>query len=368
MATKILVIEDEAQIRENIEEMLLLHGFQVETAVNGAEGISQALLHQPNLILCDIMMPVADGYQVLEAVRSNRSLVTVPFIFLTAKTDPADMRQGMVGGADDYLTKPFTLENLMKAIESRLKREVSRKAELQAQLNEHRRTLAAVSIHEYNTSLTGIIGFTSLLIDQHQEIESDEIVSMLTMVKVCGLRLKRSLDNIRLMDLLQYMDANHHHYNHYSTGQVSVTSKLVTSWAEAVEYRQDQKSDHRVEVENAYLAISEENLRTCMVELIDNAFKFSDSTQPVQLTGKKTESGYLLTVISKGQTMKPDDIARISPFTQFDRRKYEQQGFGLGLAIVKKLVDLNKGQLEIESSATGLTIVSIRLPEVVIQL
>ncbi|MBC3788511.1 hybrid sensor histidine kinase/response regulator [Spirosoma utsteinense] len=363
MATKILVIEDEAQIRENIEEILLLHGFQVETASNGADGISQALLHKPNLILCDIMMPVTDGYKVLEVIRANRSLVTVPFIFLTAKTDPADMRRGMVGGADDYLTKPFTLENLMKAIDSRLQREVSRKTDIQAQLNEHRRTLAAVSVHEYNTSLTGIIGFTSLLIDQHQDIDSDDLVSMLTMIKVCGLRLKRSLDNIRLMDILQYLDTSNDHYSHYTTGQTAISGTLVRHWAEAVEYRMDRKSTYLIELEAANLAMSEENLRVCLEELFDNAFKFSNSVQPIRLTGEKVESSYRISLTNSGNPMKPEDIARISPFTQFNRSKFEQQGFGLGLAIVKKLVELNRGRTEIESNESGLTQVTIWLPQ-----
>ncbi|MFD2935001.1 response regulator transcription factor [Spirosoma flavum] len=117
MATQILVVEDDTQIRENLKEMLMLHGFDVETSVNGQEGINQALLQPPDLILCDIMMPEVDGYQVLAVVRNNRSIANVPFIFLTAKTEPADLRRGMDQGADDYLIKPFTLQKLLLAIE-----------------------------------------------------------------------------------------------------------------------------------------------------------------------------------------------------------------------------------------------------------
>ncbi|WP_240543711.1 response regulator transcription factor [Spirosoma foliorum] len=121
MATQILLIEDDVQMRENVAELLTLQGFQVETATNGREGISQALVHSPDLILCDIMMPEVSGYQVLEVVRSNRLISKVPFIFLTAKSDPTDLRRGMELGADDYLTKPFTLQNLLNTIESQLK-------------------------------------------------------------------------------------------------------------------------------------------------------------------------------------------------------------------------------------------------------
>jgi two-component system sensor histidine kinase/response regulator len=133
MVTQILVVEDDTQIRENVTEMLTLHGFHVETAANGREGISQVLLQPPDLILCDIMMPEMDGYQMLDVVRNNRLVANVPFIFLTAKTESTDLRRGMDQGADDYLTKPFTLQNLLRTIKICLQREVGRKAELKAQ-------------------------------------------------------------------------------------------------------------------------------------------------------------------------------------------------------------------------------------------
>ncbi|AUD05729.1 response regulator [Spirosoma pollinicola] len=122
MSIKLLVIEDFAQIRENIAELLTINGYTVRTAADGVKGIVQAKVWQPNLIVCDIMMPDMDGHQVLESIRNYPGLVHVPFIFLTAKADIVDVRRGMVLGADDYLTKPFLGSDLLMAIESRLKR------------------------------------------------------------------------------------------------------------------------------------------------------------------------------------------------------------------------------------------------------
>ncbi|MGG6268969.1 response regulator [Leptolyngbya sp. AN10] len=118
----ILVIEDEAQIRENIAEILAFTGFEVITAENGATGLELAKSRHPDLIICDIMMPTLDGYQVLDALRQNARTATIPLIFLTAKVDRGDQRHGMNLGADDYLTKPFEPEELLLAIESRLNR------------------------------------------------------------------------------------------------------------------------------------------------------------------------------------------------------------------------------------------------------
>lgn len=123
---KILLIEDEDPLRENVAELLSLNGYQVVTARDGRQGIALATLEKPDLIICDIMMPCQDGYQVLNAIRKNEPLASTPFIFLTAKAQSTDQRAGMNLGADDYLTKPFTFADLLSAIDSRLVRETYR--------------------------------------------------------------------------------------------------------------------------------------------------------------------------------------------------------------------------------------------------
>jgi len=123
MPTKILVIEDNNDIRENTAELLELSGYQVETASDGIEGIRKAQLNLPDVVICDIMMPNLDGFGVLQVFSNHIELSRIPFIFLTARSDHADIRKGMEMGADDYLTKPFQEVDLLKAIESRLKKQ-----------------------------------------------------------------------------------------------------------------------------------------------------------------------------------------------------------------------------------------------------
>jgi diguanylate cyclase (GGDEF)-like protein len=118
---KILVIEDEEFVRENIEELLDAEGFEVISAENGRIGVDLAKVMIPDLILCDVMMPELDGYNVLTALRQDSVTAAVPFIFLTAKSAKTDFRQGMELGANDYITKPFTRAELLGAIASRIK-------------------------------------------------------------------------------------------------------------------------------------------------------------------------------------------------------------------------------------------------------
>lgn len=119
---KILLIEDNPDIRENTGEILSLAGYEVSTAENGKIGVDLAQRIKPDLIICDIMMPELDGYGVLHILNKSTDTSAIPFIFLTAKTEKTDIRKGMSLGADDYLTKPFDDTDLLNAIETRLRK------------------------------------------------------------------------------------------------------------------------------------------------------------------------------------------------------------------------------------------------------
>lgn len=118
----ILIIEDNQDIRENIAELLELTGYQTSEASNGKEGLQKAITELPDLIICDIMMPVLDGYGVLAGLNNHPKAQLIPFIFLTAKAEKEDFRKGMGLGADDYITKPFEENELLDAISLRLNR------------------------------------------------------------------------------------------------------------------------------------------------------------------------------------------------------------------------------------------------------
>lgn len=123
---KILVIEDEPLTRENIALILRMEGYDAFTAPDGRQGVATALHERPDLILCDVTMPDTDGYAVLAEVRRHEELRAIPFIFLTARGERADLRRGMNLGADDYLTKPASAAEILDAIRARLERETLR--------------------------------------------------------------------------------------------------------------------------------------------------------------------------------------------------------------------------------------------------
>ncbi|PWK20689.1 response regulator [Xanthomarina spongicola] len=131
----ILLIEDDTVLRENTAELLELSNYKVISASNGKVGVDKAKSVLPDIIVCDIMMPELDGYGVLNAISKNDDTKYIPFIFLSAKTERQDIRKGMNLGADDYVTKPFTEDDLISAIESRLAKTAILKEKREESLN-----------------------------------------------------------------------------------------------------------------------------------------------------------------------------------------------------------------------------------------
>src|SRR6516164_2331497 len=123
--TTVLVIDDSPEINDLIGETLKLHGYEVLIAEDGLAGVQLAQQHLPDLILCDVNMPQLDGYATLTALRQHSTTATIPFIFLTGIADKGNIRQGMELGADDYITKPFTIGEHIAAVKARLEKQAA---------------------------------------------------------------------------------------------------------------------------------------------------------------------------------------------------------------------------------------------------
>lgn len=170
---RILVIEDDEAIRENIEILLDAEDYEISVAKNGKEGVEMALTDVPDLILCDVMMPEMTGYDVIEELRANSQTALTPFIFLTAKADKRDMRQGMVLGADDYLTKPFTRMDLLMAVSSRLERTRLMREFLATEESEIRRKLLREIPDSFGNLLNNLMCSFNLLAEEDQPAERE---------------------------------------------------------------------------------------------------------------------------------------------------------------------------------------------------
>lgn len=360
--TKILVIEDEESIRENILELLEAENFQGIGATNGKIGIKMAIDQIPDLILCDMMMPEVDGHGVLKALRSEPLTATIPFIFLTAKADKSDIRTGMELGADDYITKPCTPQELLKAITIRLEKHKAISRKSKKILDELRTNISMSFPHELRTPLNAILGFSELMLSEYKVFEEPDILEMLGQINTSGHRLYRLIQNFLLYAELEIAATNPELLKEMRNSEFSCIKSLITQKAQQQAKLVNRTDDLQLNLHDSSVAIDSVKLAKIVEELLDNAFKFSLEGTPVLLSTLVKDQTFILSVKDRGRGMTADQIVQLEAYRQFDRKIYQQAGLGLGLAIVQRLVELHGGEFKIESLPQQETIVCVSLP------
>lgn len=359
----ILIIEDDDSIRESVVEILDVEGFKVFAGANGLEGVQLAKKHLPDLIICDIMMPVLDGYGVLTELQKNQNTSTIPFIFLTAKADKKDVRKGMQLGADDYLNKPFTIDELLTAINIRLNKHTTIKQKSEERLDALRASISMSLPHELNTPLSGIIGFAEMLKQEIDTLDREEITEMASHIHEASIRLKKTVQRILFYARLQILNYNQEELQDLKENFTPVSSEYFENMLIDEDYGRNPRSeDFTFNIHEADVKIQEEYFRSALNEIYDNCIKFTDPSTKIIISGRKNEDSYRLEVRDKGRGMSQEQITSIGAFMQFDRKIYEQQGSGLGLTVANQTIKLFDGDFTIESEIGKGTAVIITLP------
>ncbi len=358
---KILVVEDEEPIRELLKMELETEGFIVDIAANGAEGLEKVKKFRPDLIVCDVMMPVMDGFTMQEKLSQMENFKDIPLIFLTAKSDRKDIRFGKSIGAEDYITKPFEFEDLLVSINAKLKKYIERKQTLNARLDEIRKSILYALPHEFKNPLSTMSGFLSLLLDKDYQKSESEMEEFLNYIKQSSDRLHRLVLNFLKLAELEVTESDENKVK-------EIRSIRNTNWGTEVEtIIKDLQEKFNVSFNYTLEGISHpcpfdyNSLNIILTELISNAIKFSPSDRiDIFVSAKATPFLFELKVQDKGIGIPKEEIEKIlDPFYQYNRKFYEQQGGGLGLTIVNKLVQIFNGKLEIESEPEKGTVVKI---------
>ncbi len=361
MAT-ILIIEDEPVLRRVVAR--LLHSAEHETleAENGQQGIALAKQHVPDLILCDVLMPVMDGYKTLKALQGDPITAHIPFVFMTGKREMADLRRGMDFGADDYVTKPFTREELIAAVRVRLEKRQRLEQASEEKLDELRSKIMYVLPHELRTPLTAILGLADLLVDDAAEMDSERVTEVASGIADAAARLSRIIENYLVYSQIELLSSDESRRADVCREVLAAPAEVVTSTALKVARRREREQDLCLAADgNCAAHVSGENLAKAVEELIDNAFKFSKPGCTVDVRTSVTDADFTIDVVDRGRGMREDEIRRIGAYNQFRRDLYEQPGTGLGLVIAKGLTELHGGTFNISSDPGAQTAVRVVL-------
>ena len=353
---KILVIEDESSLRKGICDVLGFEGYEVIEAENGIYGYQMTLQNMPDLILCDIMMPEMDGYELLKLVRENETTKLIPFVFLSAMAERADVRVGMELGSDDYISKPFTRDELIKVVEARIKKSVAIKEHAEIALTELRKNIITRLPHELRTPLNGILGYGQMLKDYPESFTQEELPKIGSDIYLSAVRLFRLIENYLIYARLELAKADH-----IVQFVLSNPDEICKKEAFKVAKNHNRLIDLELTTMKGIVYMPQLDFAKIVEELLDNAFKFSPVGTQVSLNTRVDNGTFTLTVRDHGMGITAANIQKIEAYMQFDRNIYEQQGSGLGLIIVKRIVDLYKGNFKIENMEDGGLIVTIEL-------
>ena len=353
--TKILVIEDETLLREEVMEWLTESGYEAVGADDGLEGVSLSLSHLPDLILCDIAMPRMDGYDVMLQIRANTLTQLIPFIYVTAKASPDDIRKGMTTGADDYITKPFTYQQLIQEIETRLEKKAQQEAQQQAELEEWQQALAeehelrllksrmvAMFSHDFRNPLASILSAMGILRNYSDRLDTQRRVHYYERVEASAHLLQMIDDMLAIAQL--------------ETGNLSFKPEPlnVTAFMQKIveEFQLIHSDTHTLIFKsqlNDIFMVDPRLLRQIAANLISNAIKYSPKGGEVCVLLKRSHDHVELSVQDDGIGIPEADQQHLFQTFQRASNVGNVSGTGLGLAIVQQAATLHGGTVHLES-------------------
>lgn len=360
---KILIIDDSKPFVKGISEILRDRGFITFESFNGLEGIEKAKEIVPDLILCDIVMPKLDGYEVLKAIRNNDKLSTIPFIFISAFSDNESQRIGIEQGADDFIHKSEISYRLDSSIKTqfdkhnRILRQVFNRMKIVS------KNITYALPHEFRTALNETGNLANYLKKMADRISIDEIKEIADDMIESNKRLMTITENFLFYAKLQEFHDNPELSKSLRKFITEEPLSIIQSIGEVACQRYDRMNDFYIESGNDHISlqISSEYFYKLMFELIDNAFKFSDKGTKVKVRHWLDPDCFYFEISDNGRGMSEKQLAYIGVLSQFDRELYEQQGAGLGLAIAKSTVEVHGGTFKILSKINKGTDIILRL-------
>lgn len=353
----ILLVEDDDALLRGVTDLLGMSGYCVHAATDGVDALHLLgkLPDLPDLIISDISMPHMNGYEFLNTVRMRSEWASIPFIFLTAKTEKEDIRTGKLHGVDDYVTKPFDLPDLLVAVQATLSRHQQLNA-LQAQEMENlRQQILKILNHEFRTPLTYIVAYADLMANSPTFKHSEELRQYIKGILVGSDRLSHLIGSLLLLAELE--SGNGRRIFERRKVLIKNMGSLVRNVTEQLQSKASAR-DLTLHILPGKLLPTvmgdPEYLQVALEHLIENAIKFSPEAEhaSVSIALEAHDNNLVIIVCDEGVGIPAEEHEHLFvPFYQYNRDYQEQQGVGAGLAIARHVASLHGGRVEIVSKA-----------------
>jgi two-component system, sensor histidine kinase and response regulator len=345
---KILVIEDDKDVRENIVELLTAEGYQAFEAVNGEEGYRMAFDVIPDLVICDILMPVLDGYGALGKFLGDKRVSSIPFILLTALSDSEHLRKGMEMGADDYLVKPFTRAVLLQTIDSRLNKTQKLRQFARDELHDIQGKSYLLIPYKMMSHLDQIIKASTEI--QLQQVGGEARSHALgdTISKSAKEVMKFFQDAIFLNDI-EGIKGDAEKTRELNLLCLSSIRESIVDLALMQMKVSGREEDIQLDLDEASLWISEAHFQRIVEEAIHFACKISSLEDAVILTGRRMPGGNLYELNISIQSKTPFTPILFEKIKSMDMEMLAQYSSGLGPIIANRILDLYGGSFNISA-------------------
>jgi two-component system sensor histidine kinase/response regulator len=361
----IMVVEDDFALLEGIRELLELTDYQVIPAANGMEALELLDRHKPDLIVSDIMMPEMDGYEFHSKVRERVDLLTIPFIFLTARGEKVDIRRGKSMGADDYITKPFDDEDLLVAIQAKLTRWQSLREKQDEEIADLKHKILLTLSHEFRTPLTYIINYAEILNMGDEDLTREDFSDFMQGIRRGAVRLNTLVEDFLALVELQTGEAlQAYYYRRTRLDDPVAWLRIQAKLSEPKAKEANLELEVDIPEDLPSFVVDEAYLSDALRRLLDNAIKFSDEkSEKVRFSARAEKDHIVIRIEDEGIGIPEEEVARLfNIFHQIDRAKTEQQGTGSGLAIAKGIFEIHGGTIEAESKLGVGSTFTVSLP------
>lgn len=364
--TRVLIIDDDLEVRDQVATTLLAAYYESYTAVDGRDGVTKALHYQPDLIICDMTMPNMNGQQVIAELRQHPETASVPFIFLTAIDDRNTVRESMNLGADDYLFKPLQVNELLKTVSARLKHHQQIVATAEQQIEVIKERLTRTITHELRTPVGLVLNSLELL-----KLEGDVSSPAINreMIETMSHGANRLAHCVEQMVCATYLTTGVYSNesiatNGYPTeigGLIAAAHKLARQFT----IRQTENVQVKITElkEPLYVHASPTPLKQAIAELISNGLSYSPPDSTVRVVCKRVDNDVRISITDSGRGIPDKQLKEaLSWYGQVDREIHEQQGMGMGLPLADQLIAIHGGTLDIHSIVDKGTQAVITLP------
>ena len=358
---KILIVEDTLTIREEIHDILVMEGYTVFEAENGSIGFEIALKKHPDLIISDILMPKLNGFEMYKKLQNNKTTKLIPLIFLSAKAEKSDIRAGMNLGAEDYLTKPIDVEDLLNTVKIKIDKKlllaqetIDKTTTISAILQQQKKELdnyAQLISHELKTPLRNISDILTWIREElAHPISSENSINSIELLENKVERME-----LLLIKLEQYKNISPSSFKKNKINLNTIAKKVIA--------KLQVPSHIKVEIKNKLptLFADEIMLEKVFEILIQNALDHIDKEKGlILLACETTEEDYLFSIKDNGIGIKTKYHEKI--FEMFQTID-SNNSTGIGLSIVKKIISYYNGEVKVESKTNKETIFYFSLPK-----